>query len=171
EKRQVQREDTAADDEEQDERERDQGKENCAGAEADEQRRQELATTGGCHAAASASTGSAVTVSVRAMLQISRRENELMIRVMMNSTSPISTSADRYSLSAASANSLATTAAIVYCGAKSDSDTFGLFPITIVTAIVSPSARPKPSMTAPMMPVRAKNMAARIASNGVAPSA
>jgi hypothetical protein len=47
------------------------------------------------------------------------------------------------------------TAAIVYCGANSDSDTRGLFPITIVTAIVSPSARPKPSMTPPMMPVRA----------------
>ena len=89
------------------------------------------------------------------MLQISRRDSELMISVMMNSTRPISTSADRYSSSAASANSLATTAAIVYCGANSDSDTFGLLPITIVTAIVSPRARPKPSITAPMMPVRA----------------
>ena len=89
------------------------------------------------------------------MLQISSRDSELMISVMMNSTRPISTSADRYSSSAASANSLATTAAIVYCGANSDSDTFGLLPITIVTAIVSPSARPKPSITAPMMPVRA----------------
>ena len=49
----------------------------------------------------------------------------------------------------------AITAAIVYCGAKSDNDTRGLFPITIVTAMVSPSARPKPSMTAPTMPVRA----------------
>ena len=73
----------------------------------------------------------------------------------MKSTRPISISADRYSASAASVNSFAMTAAIVYCGAKSDSDTCGLFPITIVTAIVSPSARPKPSMTAPMMPVRA----------------
>ena len=52
-------------------------------------------------------------------------------------------------------NSLASTAAIVYCGAKSDKLTCGLFPITIVTAIVSPSARPKPSITAPTMPVRA----------------
>ena len=56
---------------------------------------------------------------------------------------------------AASVNSLARTPAIVYCGANSDTDTFGVFPITIVTAIVSPSARPKPSMTAPTMPVRA----------------
>ena len=89
------------------------------------------------------------------MLQISRRDSELMISVMMNRTSPISTSADRCSSSAASANSLATTAAIVYCGANSDAEIFGLFPITIVTAIVSPSARPKPSITAPMIPVRA----------------
>ena len=43
--------------------------------------------------------------------------------------------------------------------------------MTIVTAIVSPSARPKPSITAPMMPVRAKNIAARMASKRVAPSA
>ena len=55
----------------------------------------------------------------------------------------------------ASANSLARTAAIVYCGAKSDSEICGLLPITIVTAMVSPSARPKPSMIAPTMPVRA----------------
>ena len=34
-------------------------------------------------------------VSLRAMLQISRRDSELMISVMMKSTSPISTSADR----------------------------------------------------------------------------
>jgi hypothetical protein len=50
---------------------------------------------------------------------------------------------------------LASTAAIVYCGANSDAEIRGLLPITIVTAIVSPSARPKPSMTAPTMPVRA----------------
>ena len=31
----------------------------------------------------------------------------------------------------------------------------GELPITIVTAMVSPSARPKPSMMAPKMPVRA----------------
>ena len=47
------------------------------------------------------------------------------------------------------------TAAMVYCGANSDVEALGLFPITIVTAMVSPSARPKPSITAPMMPVRA----------------
>ena len=73
----------------------------------------------------------------------------------MKSTRPISTSAWRCRSSAASANSLAMTAAIVYCGAKRDSDTCGVLPITMVTAIVSPRARPKPSMIDPTMPVRA----------------
>src|SRR5205807_572542 len=81
--------------------------------------------------------------------------------VMMNSTRPISMSAERYSESAASVNSFAITADIVCCGANSDAEILGLLPITIVTAIVSPSARPKPSMTAPMMPVRANSSAAR----------
>ena len=107
-------------------------------------------------AAASGSFGSGAAVAfVRAMLQMSIRDSEFTISVMMNRTSPISTSADRCRLSAASANSLAITAAIVYCGAKSDNATCGVLPITIVTAIVSPSARPKPSITAPTMPVRA----------------
>ena len=89
------------------------------------------------------------------MLQISSRDSELMMSVMMNSTRPISTSAERYRSSAASANSLAITAAIVYWGAKRDTDTLGLLPMTMVTAMVSPRARPKPSMTAPTIPVRA----------------
>jgi hypothetical protein len=83
------------------------------------------------------------------------RETTLTPSVMMNSTSPISTSAFRWSSSAASANSLAMTAAIVYCGANSDVDTCGVLPITMVTAIVSPSARPNPSMIEPTIPVRA----------------
>jgi hypothetical protein len=90
---------------------------------------------------------------------------------MMNSTSPISISACRYNSSAASVNSLAMTAAIVYCGANSDRLTCGLLPMTMVTAIVSPSARPRPSMTAPMMPARPYVSATRIDSQRVAPSA
>src|ERR1051325_237540 len=86
--------------------------------------------------------------------RVSKRENALTMMVMRNSTSPISTSACRYSSSAASVNSLAMTAAIVYCGAKSEALICGLLPMTIVTAIVSPSARPRPSITAPMIPVR-----------------
>ena len=63
------------------------------------------------------------------------------------------------------------TAAIVYWGAKSEADTCGLLPMTIVTAIVSPIARPNPRMTAPMMPVRPNRRAAWIASQRVAPRA
>jgi hypothetical protein len=40
-------------------------------------------------------------------------------------------------------------------GANSDALICGLLPMTIVTAIVSPKARPKPRMSEPMMPVRA----------------
>ena len=90
----------------------------------------------------------------RLTLQIRSRESALITTVMTNRTSPISISADRYRSSAASVNSLAMTAAIVYCGAKSEVETWGLLPMTIVTAIVSPIARPKPSMIAPATPVR-----------------
>jgi hypothetical protein len=45
--------------------------------------------------------------------------------------------------------------AIVYPGARSDAEISGLFPISMVTAIVSPSARPSPSMMPPMIPERA----------------
>ena len=55
----------------------------------------------------------------------------------------------------ASVNSLAITAAIEYCGAKSDAEICALLPMTMVTAMVSPSARPNPSITAPTIPVRA----------------
>ena len=79
----------------------------------------------------------------------------MTMSVMMNRTRPISTSAPRCSASPASVNSFAMTAAIVYCGAKIDAAAFGVLPMTIVTAMVSPSARPKPSITAPTMPVRA----------------
>ena len=42
--------------------------------------------------------------------------------------------------------------ASVYPGLKSDATICGVFPITIVTARVSPSARPRPRMTAPNKP-------------------
>ena len=44
---------------------------------------------------------------------------------------------------------------MVYCGANSEVEILGVLPITMVTAIVSPSARPNPSMTAPTIPVLA----------------
>ena len=93
EKRDVQRLNALADDEEQDKRERHQCEDDRARAEGDEQRRQQLPTRGRRHVASS--TGSVAMVSVRVMLQIRSRENELMISVMMNRTRPISISADR----------------------------------------------------------------------------
>ena len=48
--------------------------------------------------------------------------------------------------------------------------TWSTFPMTIVTAIVSPSARPNASMTPPRMPIRAVGrMTCRIVSHRVAP--
>ena len=62
--------------------------------------------------------------------------------------------------------------AMVLAGANSESDMSARFPITIVTAIVSPIARPRPSMIAPMTPVRPYGRTARrIISQRVAPSA
>ena len=113
----------------------------------------------------------AVPLPCRPMRQMRRRDTPLTSSVMMNSSSPISISACRYRSSAASLNSFAITAAIVYCGAKTESDSLGVLPITIVTAMVSPSARPKPSMMAPMMPTRPYCSATRMASHRVAPSA
>ena len=60
---------------------------------------------------------------------------------------------------------------IVCCGATSDHEACALLPITSVTAIVSPSARPKPSSTAPARPARTWKRAALIASKRVAPTA
>ena len=79
----------------------------------------------------------------------------MITSVMVNSTSPTSTSDERYKSLSASVNSLAMTDAIVECGSKTDQSATGRLPITIVTAIVSPMARPRPSRMAPMMPVRA----------------
>ena len=45
------------------------------------------------------------------------------------------------------------------------------FPITMVTAMVSPSARPSPRITAPRMPGRATSTVSAMASARVAPSA
>src|SRR5579863_433707 len=72
----------------------------------------------------------------------------------------------------ASVNSLAITLAKVYDGAKSDDDISGRLPITMVTAIVSPSARPSASTHAPKMPTRAAGKTTFIAvSHFVDPSA
>ena len=107
----VQRLDALADDEEQDERQRHQRDEHRQRAEADEQRRDELAATVSRlmppPRPARRGRGARASVALRAMLQISSRDSALTISVMTNSTRPISMSACRYSSSAASVNSLA----------------------------------------------------------------
>src|SRR5262249_36192617 len=120
-----------------------------SGAERGEQRGREPAAGGRSHG------DTRNGPPVRFIAQISTRDRELTSSVSPNSRRPTSTSAEKYRSSAASVNSLARTAAIGYCGINSDADTRVLSPMTSVTAMVSPSARPRPSMTAPTIPDRA----------------
>src|SRR5439155_20149037 len=75
--------------------------------------------------------------------------------VTTNSNNPTSISAATYKSVVASVNSLASTLAMVYDGARIEAEISGRLPITMVTAMVSPSARPSPSTTAPKIPERA----------------
>jgi len=84
----------------------------------------------------------------------------------------IATSADRYELYVASVNSLAMTAAIEYAGSRSDLLICGVFPITIVTAIVSPSALASARTIDPNIPLLAYGKEIFLSvSHRVAPSA
>ena len=69
-----------------------------------------------------------------------------MITVTKKSTRPSSTNAERYSVWSASVNSFAITDAMVLLGPNISSLKLGailvVLPISMVTAIVSPSARP-----------------------------
>ena len=65
--------------------------------------------------------------------------------VMMNSSSPSSISAEVYRSPTASANSLARDEAMLFPGASSEGLRCWVLPITKVTAMVSPRARPNPS--------------------------
>src|SRR6266403_927687 len=108
----------------------------------------------------------------RVTLHTMSRASALTTIVTKNSAKPISIKAERYRSPVASVNSLASTLAMVYPGANSDLAISGRLPITIVTAIVSPSARPKPKMIAPTMPARAlRSTPMRIISQRVAPNA
>ena len=94
------------------------------------------------------------------------------MNVIKNKTRPSSISALKYRSPVASVNSLAITDAIVYPGANNDALICGLFPMTMVTAMVSPSARAKARNTEPMMPVRAHGTTTcQVASQRVAPIA
>src|SRR5208283_3939633 len=76
-----------------------------------------------------------------------------------------------YKSDVASVNSFAITLAIEYAGLKSEAEISGLLPMTIVTAIVSPIALPKPSNVAPTIPDRAFERIILVVSHFVAPIA
>ena len=77
------------------------------------------------------------------------------MNVITNSTRPSSISADVCRPGAASANSLASADVIELPDENSDTSfSMLVLPITNVTAIVSPSARPRPSMMPPTTPAR-----------------
>src|ERR1700687_5664313 len=72
----------------------------------------------------------------------------------------------------ASLNSLAITLANVYPGEKMEDGISGRLPMTIVTATVSPSARPSARIVAPKIPARAAGSTTRhVISHHVAPNA
>src|SRR5262249_4893188 len=75
-------------------------------------------------------------------------------KVMTNSTTPSATSEELYRSPVASVNSLAMDAEMVVPGASSEGLMRCALPMTKVTAMVSPSARPRPSMMPPMVPAR-----------------
>src|SRR6266516_304477 len=112
------------------------------------------------------------TAAPRATRQIRMRATALTATVSTNRINPTANSADRYMFVVASLNSLAIAAAIVYAGCSSETPMSWRLPITIVTAIVSPSARPRPRMIAPMRPARPYGSTAeRTVSQRVAPIA
>jgi len=73
---------------------------------------------------------------------------------MTNSSRPSANSDGMCSTGSASANSLASVDAIELPGANRLGESRFALPMTKVTAIVSPSARPRPSITPPTTPMR-----------------
>ena len=78
----------------------------------------------------------------------------MTVKVMRNSNSPSAMSEEVYRSPTASVNSLAIAEEMVVPGARSEALMRCALPMTKVTAMVSPSARPSPSMMPPTMPVR-----------------
>src|SRR3712207_1340685 len=107
----------------------------------------------------------------RLMRQISRRASALSNNVISNNTK----AARIRALACRSLLGLGSWVAIseaALCAGLTRRAICMLLPITIVTAIVSPSARPRPSMTPPIMPARAYGtIASQITSHWVPPTA
>src|SRR5216684_2244182 len=104
--------------------------------------------------------------------RIRSRARPFRTNVSRNRTRPSSIRALRYKLPVASENSFASTAAIEYPGENKDAAILGLLPTTMVTAIVSPSARASARNTDPKMPIRAAGTTTfQVDSHFVAPRA
>src|SRR6185437_6077494 len=96
----------------------------------------------------------------------------ITVKVIKNNSSPRAISEEVYRSPTASVNSLAMAEEIVVPGARMEALMRCALPITKVTAMVSPSALPKPSMTPPTMPTRERGTTTfHITSQVVAPSA
>src|SRR6202521_431813 len=115
----------------------------------------------------------AVHAAIRACVdRTSKRAIRLTVSVTRISTSPSSISAAGYRLPVASENSLAILLASVYPGEKIEGGISSRLPMTMVTAMVSPSARPRASTVAPKIPARAAGSNTRhVVSHQVAPRA
>src|SRR4029450_1708092 len=110
--------------------------------------------------------------SPRASCAMRSREQASTMNVSTNRTSPSEMSEARWTGSAASLNSLASAEAIELPGLKSAALIRYALPITNVTAIVSPSARPRPSMIPPITPTLVYGSTMfQTTSHGVAPRA
>src|SRR5579885_1900624 len=91
----------------------------------------------------------------RDVSKINKRANPFRIKVSRKSTSPSSTSDCKYKSPVASVNWLAITEAMESPGDSNEELMTGVLPITMVTAMVSPSARASARNTEPKMPARA----------------
>src|SRR5262245_48062547 len=91
-----------------------------------------------------------VTPLFRVVVKINNRATAFTAIVMQKSTKPNSMSADICMSPVASVNSFAIAATMEQPGANKDKLIFGSFPTTIVTAIVSPSARANARKMDPM---------------------
>src|SRR5699024_9726490 len=93
--------------------------------------------------------------SVVASRRTSRRARKLTATDTRKRMRPVAMRAERCSSPTASANSLAMMLAIVAAGANNPVGKSVRLPMTMVTAIVSPRARPSERTTPPMIPARA----------------
>src|SRR5262249_55081280 len=109
--------------------------------------------------------------AVRSSSSSMKRAAAMTVKVMRNNSAPSAINDDVYRSPTASVNSLAMEAEMVVPGASNEGLIRWALPITKVTAMVSPSALPRPNMMPPTMPVREYGTTTfQITSQVVAPS-